>query len=292
MLAALSLASRESLTKLNGKRLWFKQYLITGKITCNINDPKGVCYSFGPTLQFGVLIRSNAAVGSTVQPPCLLYPQFPSAKTHRSVLRRGASGCWSTYILLKRDGCFSPHTRVVLYLLRKKKNPVSCLTWGVLGGFNEHRFNWHIFKWSFDLRRTVALNVWTQAEGEINKKGTHQRVLTVSVSPEVSSVSGLTAGRPWCRWCCGVRTPQARRRERTNGGVELCGLRERKTQWAISPRQGLSWLLQKLHALIGPEERGGRRKMRPHWRMKRRQTHWLDTLLIHRQKKTVFMRHV
>lgn len=52
-----------------------------------------------------------------------------------------------------------------------KKNPVSCLTWGVLGGFNEHRFNWHIFKWSFDLRRTVALNVWTQAEGEINKKG-------------------------------------------------------------------------------------------------------------------------
>lgn len=186
---------------------------------------------------------------------------------------------------------FSTHTcRAVS--VEEKKNPVSCLTWGVLRGSNEHRFNWHIFKWSFDLRRTVALNVWTQAEGEINKKGTHQRVLTVSVSPEVSSVSGLTAGRPWCRWCCGVRTPQARWRERTNGGVELCGLRERKTQWAISPRQGLSWLLQKLHALIGPEERGGRRKMRPHWRMKRRQTHWLDTLLIHRQKKTVFMRHV
>ena len=57
---------------------------LQAKITCNINDPKSASFSVGPTLQFGVLIRYNAAVGSTVQPPCLLYPQLPSAATRSS----------------------------------------------------------------------------------------------------------------------------------------------------------------------------------------------------------------
>lgn len=53
------------------------------------------------------------------------------------------------------------------------------------------------------------------------------------------------------------------------GGYSTARTRARAytTHCAKSTRQGLSWLLQKQPFLIGQQQRGGRRKMRPYWRI-------------------------
>lgn len=94
-----------------------------------------------------------------------------------------------------------------------------------------------------------------------------------------------------------VPTPQ-RSGEHRSGGVKLHSVMEEgkeyqkkikitRNHWEISPRQGLSWLLQRLPALIGREERGGRREMRPHGAL-RTSTHTDWTLCLYIDGKKCF----
>ena len=125
-------------------------------------------------------------------------------------------------------------------------------------------------------------------------KRPQQRVLTVSVSAEVSSVSGVTAGRTPVQMM--LRRPDSTGSAGENALMEersSAGWGERETQWAISPRQGLSWLLQMLPVLIGPEERGGRRKKKK-WghigaRSAGRRADWTRCSYTDRKKTKLFL---
>lgn len=73
-----------------------------------------------------------------------------------------------------------------------------------------------LFKWSFDSRRTLApLNVWTQAEGEINESDPSSGYSRWACLRRCPRSAAWQPAEPRCRWCCGVRTPQAAQ-ERTH----------------------------------------------------------------------------
>lgn len=139
---------------------------------------------------------------------------------------------------------------------------------------------------------TAAINVLTRA-----KKATTERVLTVSLCVKVLPVRGYGQYllKPACQWDagdaaafephCALCTPCSGDTiavERSSEGVRKKnkhGITEQYHPGEVFPDCSKS-----CNFLIGQEERGGRRKMRPHWRITHQQTHWLDTVGIYWQR--------